>query len=239
MKSRSKAVSTKKESGGLVETVKTIVYAVLIALVIRTVAYEPFNIPSGSMIPTLLVGDYLFVSGRVALPISHLPERGEVAVFKLPTDPSTDYIKRIVGLPGDHIQVRHGGLYINDQLAPRRPDDRCADPEDPTGQGYIEEVPRGAGRPPVEHCIVKHGDNNQLDNTPVYEVPPEHYFAMGDNRDNSQDSRVPWAVGYIPAENLVGRAQFIFFSTDGSAHWWEIWKWPVTVRYRRLFGGVG
>src|SRR6185436_16292928 len=140
MKTKSKAVSTKKASGGVLETVKTVVYAVLIALVVRTVAYEPFNIPSGSMVPTLLVGDYLFVSkfsygysryslpfglplfsGRISLPFSHPLERGDVAVFKLPTDTSTDYIKRIVGLPGDHIQVRHGELYINDQLVLRRP----------------------------------------------------------------------------------------------------------------------
>src|SRR6476646_10168249 len=139
MKSRSKVATARKSSGGLLETVKTVIYAVLIAVLVRTVAYEPFNIPSGSMVPTLLVGDYLFVSkfsygysryslpfglplfsGRVSLPFSHLPERGDVAVFKLPTDPSTDYIKRIVGLPGDHIQVRHGELYINDQRVPRR-----------------------------------------------------------------------------------------------------------------------
>src|SRR3954452_24700224 len=140
MKSRSKVATARKSSGGLLETVKTVIYAVLIAVVVRTVAYEPFNIPSGSMVPTLLVGDYLFVSkfsygysryslpfglplfsGRMYLPFSHGPERGDVAVFKLPSDPSTDYIKRIVGLPGDHIQMRHGNLYINDQLIPRRP----------------------------------------------------------------------------------------------------------------------
>src|SRR5258707_668589 len=133
-----KVISKKKTSGGFLETVKTVVYAVLIALVVRTVAYEPFNIPSGSMVPTLLVGDYLFVSkfsygysryslpfglglfsGRINLPFSHPPQRGDVAVFKLPTDPSTDYIKRIVGLPGDHIQMRHGNLYINEQMVPR------------------------------------------------------------------------------------------------------------------------
>src|SRR5690242_3642824 len=129
MKSKSgpTVLTRKKSAGGILDTIKTIVYAVLIALVVRTVAYEPFNIPSGSMIPTLLVGDYLFVSkftygysryslpfglplfsGRIYLPFSRLPERGDVVVFKLPTDPSTDYIKRIVGLPGDHIQVRHG-----------------------------------------------------------------------------------------------------------------------------------
>src|SRR5205085_2701225 len=159
--SGSKVVAKKKASGGILETVKTIVYAVLIALVVRTVAYEPFNIPSGSMIPTLLVGDYLFVSkfsygySRYSLP------------FGLPL--------------------------------------------------FSESLPRAPGEPPLEHVIIKVGDNGPLDNTPVYDVPPGHFFAMGDNRDNSQDSRVLSAVGYIPAENLVGRAQFIFFSTDGSA----------------------
>ena len=258
MKSRSttKAVAKKKASGGFLETAKTIVYAVLIALVVRTVAYEPFNIPSGSMIPTLLVGDYLFVSkfsygySRYSLPFGlplfsgrvmfHSPQRGDVAVFKLPTDTSTDYIKRIVGLPGDHIQVRHGQLYINDQLVTRRPSDACRDDEDSPipVQGYIESLPRGGGKPPVEHCILKIGDDGPLDNTPVYEVPPDHYFGMGDNRDNSQDSRVLSVVGYIPAENLVGRAQFIFFSTDGSARLWEFWRWPFAVRYSRLFHPV-
>jgi len=259
--SGNKVVSKRKASGGVLETVKTVVYAVLIALVVRTVAYEPFNIPSGSMVPTLLVGDYLFVSkfsfgysryslpfglplfsGRIYLPFSHAPERGDVPVFTLPTDPSTDYIKRIVGLPGDHIQMRHGDLYINDQLVPRRPDDACRN--DDAGipmtlqQGYRESLPRGPGKAALDHCIIKVGDDGPLDNTPVYEVPPGHYFGMGDNRDNSQDSRVLSAVGYIPAENLVGKAQFLFFSTDGSARWWEIWKWPFAIRYRRLFTGI-
>jgi signal peptidase I len=266
MKTGSKIAAKKKASGGTLETVKTIVYAVLIALVVRTVAFEPFNIPSGSMIPTLLVGDYLFVSkytycysryslpfgmplfsGRIFLPFSHLPERGNVVVFKLPTDPSTDYIKRIVGLPGDHIQVRHGELYINDQQVPRREDPACLDREAgpfAVQRGYRESLPRAAGGPPLEHCIIKEFPNNRgedgpLDNTPVYNVPAGHYFAMGDNRDNSQDSRVLSAVGYIPAENLVGQAEFIFFSTDGSAHWWEVWRWPLAIRYSRLFHGVG
>jgi signal peptidase I len=261
----SKAVSKKKASGSMLETVKTIVYAVLIALVVRTVAYEPFNIPSGSMIPTLLVGDYLFVSkftygysryslpfglplfsGRIYLPFSRLAERGDVIVFKLPTDTSTDYIKRIVGLPGDHIQVRHGELYINEQLVLRKQDPNCIDKEAGpfiVQQGYRETLPRASGGGTVQHCIIKEfpnsrGEDGPLDNTPVYDVPADHYFAMGDNRDNSQDSRVLSAVGYIPSENLVGQAQFIFFSTDGSAHWWEIWKWPFAIRYSRLFRGV-
>jgi signal peptidase I len=260
-----KAISRKKAVGGIVETVKTIVYAVLIAMAVRTLAYEPFNIPSGSMMPTLLVGDYLFVSkfsygysryslpfglplysGRIYLPFSHTPQRGDVIVFKLPTDPSTDYIKRVVGLPGDHIQMRHGNLYINDQLVPRRSTDDYVYQDGPSTivlHRYIESLPRQPGEAPVDHPIIKVGNNGPLDNTPVYEVPPGHYFGMGDNRDNSQDSRVLSAVGYIPAENLVGRAQFLFFSTelavDPDAHWWEIWKWPFAIRYRRLFHGIG
>jgi len=208
-------------------------------LVVPTVAYEPFSIPSGAMVPTLLVGDYLFVSkfsygysryslplgpplfsGRISLPFSRPPERGDVAVFKLPTDPSTDYIKRIVGLPGDHIQMSHGELYINDQLVPRRPvDDYIYKDGDATIvlRQYVESLPRKPGEPPLEHPMIKIGNNGPLDNTPVYAVPPGHYFAMGDNRDNSQDSRVLSAVGYIPAENLIGRASFIFYSTDGTA----------------------
>ncbi len=262
MKSKSshKIASAKKTSGGILETVKTVVYAVLIALVVRTVAYEPFNIPSGSMVPTLLVGDYLFVSkfsygysryslplglplfsGRIYLPFSDLPQRGDVAVFKLPTDPSTDYIKRIVGLPGDQIQVRHGNLYINDQQVPRRPNEDYVYEEGGSTillRQYNESLPREPGEPPLDHRIIKVGNNGPLDNTPVYAVPPGHYFAMGDNRDNSQDSRVLSAVGYIPTDNLVGKAQFLFFSTDGSARWWEIWKWPFSIRYGRLFRGI-
>jgi signal peptidase I len=261
LNSSQKVVSKKKTSGGVLETIKTVVYAVLIALVVRTIAYEPFNIPSGSMVPTLLVGDYLFVSkfsygysryslpfglplfsGRIYLPFSHLPDRGDVAVFKLPSDPSTDYIKRIVGLPGDHLQMRHGNLYINDQLVPRRTIDDYVYEGSNTPillHQYIESLPRGPGEPALEHRIIKVGNNGPLDNTPVYEVPPGHFFAMGDNRDNSQDSRVLSAVGYVPVENLVGRAQFLFFSTNGSARWWEIWKWPFAIRYRRLLNGVG
>jgi signal peptidase I len=255
MKSKSAptALTKKKSGGGIVDTVKTVVYAVLIALVVRTVAYEPFNIPSGSMVPTLLVGDYLFVSkftygySKYSLPLGlplfsgriffHPPERGDVAVFKLPTDNSTDYIKRVIGLPGDHIQMKGGNLYINDQLVPRK---RIQDYLYQEGNAtvipvaqYIETLPNG-----VEHRIIKMGDNGPLDNTPVYNVPPGEYFMMGDNRDNSQDSRVLSAVGYVPAENLVGRAEFIFFSTNGSARLWEFWKWPFAIRYSRLFHGV-
>jgi signal peptidase I len=257
-----KTIAKKKASGGLFETGKTIVYAVLIALVVRTVGYEPFNIPSGSMIPTLLVGDYLFVSkfsygySRFSLPFGlplfsgrilefHKPERGDVVVFKLPTDTSTDYIKRLVGLPGDKVQVTHGQLFINGQMVPRRQVEDYVYQGSPQEGGqvvlmhqYIESLPRGPDEKPFDHPIIKVGDDGPLDNTPVYDVPEGYYFAMGDNRDNSQDSRVMSAVGFIPSENLVGKAQFLFFSTDGSAPWWQVWEWPFGIRYSRLLNGV-
>jgi signal peptidase I len=251
-----KVIAKKRSWDGIVDILKTVVYAILIALVVRTVAYEPFNIPSGSMIPTLLVGDYLFVSkfsygysrfslpfgfpllfpGRPARIFFHSPERGDVVVFKLPTDNSTDYIKRVIGLPGDNIQMRSGILYINDKAVPRKPIEDYLYQE---GDGavipmkqYIEILPNGR-----EHRIIKIGDDGPLDNTPVYQVPPGDYFMMGDNRDNSQDSRVMSAVGYVPAENLIGKAQFIFWSLDG-AQLWEIWKLPFATRYDRFFHGI-
>lgn len=240
----------KMKSGGVLDTIKTIVYAVLIALLVRTFAYEPFNIPSGSMIPTLLVGDYLFVAkfaygySRYSLPFglplfsgrafAHPPRRGDVAVFRLPTDPSVDYIKRIIGLPGDSIQVIHSVLYINGKPCPRQRIQDYIYSEDGTTAPvpqYVETLPDG-----VEHRIIQvMNDNGPLDNTGVYHVPPGDYFGMGDNRDNSEDSRVLSAVGYIPAENLVGRADIIFFSTNGEAKLWQFWRWPLAIRYDRLF----
>lgn len=238
------------------ETVRTVFYAVLFAVVVRTFLYEPFNIPSGSMIPTLLVGDYLFVSkysygySRHSLPFSppifngrvfeSQPERGDVAVFKLPSDNETDYIKRIIGLPGDRIQIVAGILHINGEPVKRRrvADFRGDGPGRRSAIQYVEILPNG-----VEHRIIEtQGDFGQLDKTDVYKVPEGHYFAMGDNRDSSLDSRVVTGqsrVGFVPAENLVGRAEFIFFSTNGAARIWEIWKWPITIRYGRLFDGIG
>ena len=239
-----------RKSAKLWDTVKTVAYAVLIALAIRTVAYEPFNIPSGSMKPTLLVGDYLFVSklsygySRHSLPLSlplipgrilmSEPERGDIAVFKLPTDNKTDYIKRIIGLPGDRIQVSEGRLHVNGKQVVRR---RVADFIEIDEYGRIhrtaqfdETLPNGR-----THRILEHTDQGQLDNTPVYVVPEGHYFAMGDNRDNSLDSRVLGGVGFVPAENLVGRAEILFFSIDGSASVWEFWRWPATIRFKRFF----
>jgi signal peptidase I len=260
-----------KSSAGAIETVKTIVYAILIALVVRSVAFEPFNIPSGSMIPTLLIGDYLFVSkysygySRYSLPFGlplipgpgrilyRSPERGDVVVFKLPSDNSTDYIKRLVGLPGDKIAVRDGVLRINGQTVKR---EKIAEPTYFEGalavpvQEYIETLPGPGSAPGRQHHIYEKSDTDRYDNWPTpgstfctvrtgagceFEVPQGQFFAMGDNRDNSQDSRV---IGPIPSENLVGRAEFIFFSTNGTARLWEIWKWPFAIRYDRLFTGI-
>ena len=244
---------TEKKEGGWGETIRTVVYAVLIALVVRTFAYEPFNIPSGSMLPTLLVGDYLFVSkfsygySRYSLPwslpviedrlIPSQPERGDVAVFKLPTDNKTDYIKRLVGMPGDRIQVRNGLLHINDEPVKR---EKVAD-RTMTRYGshevkvteYIETLPNGR-----QHLIWEESDHEPLDNTQVYVVPQGHYFAMGDNRDRSQDSRVLSQVGFVPFENLIGEAQFLFYSHDGTAALWEVWRWPLAIRWGRLGQGI-
>jgi signal peptidase I len=233
---------------GLWETVRTLVYAIGIAVVVRTFLYEPFNIPSGSMKPTLLVGDYLFVSkfaygySKHSLPFSlplfsgrifeALPQRGDVAVFKLPSDNRTDYIKRIVGLPGDKLQVRGGILYVNGEAATRVQIDDFFD-DDGSSVGPVprfdETLPDGG----PTYTVLDISTHGSLDNTPVYEVPAGHVFAMGDNRDNSLDSRVD-NVGFIPVENLIGRAEIIFFSTNGVARFWEVWNWPMTIRYRRL-----
>lgn len=235
------------------EFFKTALWAILLALVIRTFLYEPFNIPSGSMLPTLEVGDYLFVykpsygysrysfpfglapiEGRV---MQSAPQRGDIIVFKLPTNTGIDYIKRIVGLPGDRVQVIDGRLYINGALVPREPlglrkiVERGASA---TMMAYIETLPGG-----VMHEIYEEADDRPLDNTPEYLVPPGHYFCMGDNRDNSQDSRVQTLVGFVPLENIVGRADFIFFSFDGNvASMGKPWSWFSAVRYDRIFSKI-
>jgi signal peptidase I len=239
------------------ETLKVIVEALLIALVVRTFLFQPFNIPSGSMIPTLLIGDYLFVSKYAygysdhSFPFSpHLfsgriwdspPKRGDVVVFKLPRDGQTDYIKRVIGLPGDTVQMREGRLYINGELVPREPIAKFHTQDfyghETDVATYRETLPGG-----VSHTIIQiQGDTGFNSNTQVFKVPPGDYFMMGDNRDNSTDSRIPpdqGGVGFVPFENLVGRAELIFFSVGNGEPAWAFWEWPWTVRFDRMFKTV-
>ncbi|MGQ3674738.1 signal peptidase I [Xanthobacter sp. TB0139] len=244
---------SKKKDGGFLETAQVIFQALLIALVIRTFLFQPFNIPSGSMKDTLLIGDYLFVSkysygySRFSFPFSpdlfsgrvfgSQPTRGDVVVFKLPRDHDVDYIKRVIGLPGDKIQMIDGWLHINGQPVQR---ERLSDIEQDDGTGRLVPVKRWRETLPngVSYTILDMVDNGFYDNTPVYEVPLGHYFMMGDNRDNSADSRVLSQVGYVPFENLIGKAQVIFFSIKEGGAAWQIWNWPWMVRWDRLFTTV-
>ncbi len=241
-----------EKSGGIGETIKVVFQALLIALVFRTFLFHPFNIPSGSMRPTLLEGDYLFVSkfsygySRYSFPFgpplfagrvwAGEPKRGDVAVFKLPTDNDTDYIKRVIGLPGDRLQMIGGVLHINGKPVKReRVGDFVETEEGSTMRvtRYRETLPNG-----VSYETLDLVENGIGDNTQEYVVPPGHFFMMGDNRDNSTDSRFLSRVGYVPFENLVGRANIIFFSVKDGAHAWEVWRWPWTVRWDRLFHSV-
>ena len=255
MASTEKGGSVSKSAGsGLGETVKVIVQALILALIVRTFFFQPFNIPSGSMKPTLLVGDFLFVSkfsygySRFSFPFNFPimtgrfwagdgPERGDVAVFKLPRDPKTDYIKRVVGLPGETIQMVNGVLHINGQAVER---ERVSDFTEVGRNGensrvvqHRETLPNGVSFMTLD--LVRDGFS---DNTPAFEVPEGHYFMMGDNRDNSTDSRVPGAVGFVPLENFVGRAEVLFLSVRDGAPAWQIWRWPWTLRWSRVFDTV-
>ncbi len=218
----------------------SIIIAVLLALVFRSFAFEPFNIPSGSMESTLLIGDYIVVSkysygySRYSFPFApHIfdgrifakePQRGDIVVFRLPRDPSIDYVKRLIGLPGDKIQMIDGILYINNKAVPKkRIEDFIDYDHDGTSRSipqYVETLPNG-----VSYKVLDIKPNGALDNTPAYTVPQGHYMMLGDNRDNSQDSRVMSAVGFIPNENLVGPVRIVLFSSKSSL--FKLWDYRL------------
>jgi len=228
--------------------IKSVILAVFIALLIRSFLAEPFNIPSGSMKPNLLVGDFIFVSkwsygySKYSLPFSiplipnkifsRIPERGDVVVFKTPEDNRTDYIKRVIGLPGDKIKILNGQIIINDKKILRKKTNDFIDNDKNTSLKRVRKYMEYFDELNFEVLDIM--DNGIVDNTELFIVPEGHFFVMGDNRDNSQDSRFKQIVGFIPLDNLVGKARFIFFSLENS-RFLQIWKWPKAIRGKRIF----
>jgi signal peptidase I len=249
----SKAPPLRRDAG-------SIFVAVLVAMIFRTVGAEPFNVPSSSMVPTLMVGDTL-IAGKAAYGFSKYsapmdfmvhaldgvegrfldnpPQRGDVIVFKLPRDPSINYVKRLVGMPGERIQMQGGRLLIDGKEIARR--DTGAVVIERGGRKrevrrYVETLPGGH-----EHEILEQSDSAYLDDTAAFKVPEGHYFFIGDNRDDSLDSRVPTAqngVGFVPAENLVGRVDRVMFSRDPETKWWDVGAFAKSFRSDRWFAAV-
>jgi len=219
----------------------------LFALAIRSCVFEPYNIPSSSMVPTLLVGDYLFISkydygySRHSFPFSiplipkgrlfsQAPKRGDIVIFKFPKDKRTDYIKRVIGLPGDTIKMENGRLIINGHITDRTKigeEQWLTESGSQTYTRYSETLPGG-----FVHNIYEINDRMPLDNTEEVYIPEGHYYLMGDNRDNSQDSRY---FGLVAEELLEGKARFIFYSTNGDGWFFQFWRWPAFVRLNRMF----
>lgn len=266
------------------DLVRQVGLLVLVFLGFRTLLFEAFNIPSASMIPTLQIGDMVFVSkfsygySHYSLPLSpdlfsgrvmgRLPHRGDVAVFRYTQNDSVDYIKRIVGLPGDHIKMVEGRLYINGEELPRTAPAHYEVHDESgrllSGTLYQEVIPPRPGKTLLEgpgktHDILKLTDEGQANNTPEYVVPQGCFFAMGDDRDDSSDSRFQGGretgqcaapsgsdylqlsdrdLGFVPLENLIGRAEFILFSVDMHHPAWAFWYWPAEIRWSRIFHGV-
>ena len=237
----------------IIENVKTLIYALIIALFIRSFFFQPFYIPSSSMEPNLLIGDRLFVSkysygySRHSLPfspkiyskriLSKKPERGDVIVFKTPADNRTDYIKRLIGLPGDTLQIINHDVYLNEKKIEKKKIERnlnihCGD-EILNVNFFKETLPNG------KKYIAVYRKEGSMKNSDKFVVPKEHYFFMGDNRDCSKDSRFLGSVGYVNFNNLVGKAQLIFFSNDRKkGSFFKFWEWKQIMRIDRFFEKV-
>lgn len=231
------------------ESFFSIIVAVMIALLIRTIIFEPYSIPSGSMKPNFLVGDYLFVSkyqygiSNASFPFDppifngrilelNQPKLGEVIVFKSAYDRSINYIKRLVGMPGDEIQVKNGILYINGIMIKREEAGYFIDTDGRNLRKYVETLPNG-----VSYYILEDSDNNPWDNTGVYKVPEGHYFFMGDNRDHSVDSRFgSKPIGFVAHDKLIGKAEMIIFSHFMNSS--DPLKWPFGFNGERFFNKV-
>lgn len=241
------------QRGAFADMVLTIIYVLVIAVGLRSLVAEPFFIPSGSLTPTLLAGDFVLVTkynygySRWSFPFGEpafkgrifgsVPKMGQIVVFALPRDPSVDYIKRVIGLPGDTVQVTDGQLYINGKEVPRTRDGSYLETPIDSGEAvpikvrkYIEHLPDG-----VNHIILKATNQGFANNTPLYTVPPGHLFMMGDNRDFSEDSRFLNAVGYVPLANVVGRGRMILLSVRLDHPFWKFWDWPSDIRWGRMF----
>ena len=234
----------------IIENIKTLFYALIIAIIIRSLFFQPFYIPSSSMEPNLLIGDRLFVSkytygySRHSLPFSpkifdnrifeKTPQRGDVIVFKTPVDNRTDYIKRLIGIPGDTIQIIDQDLYLNNVKIKKRKISNstiinCGD-KSISANFFIETLPNG------KSYIATYKKEGTMINSDKYTVPENHYFFMGDNRDCSSDSRFLTSVGYVNFDNLVGKARLIFFSNDKKeGSFFEFWNWNESLRFDRFF----
>jgi len=252
--SKAKAVKDQTLTRSLIDMISVFIQALIVAGLVRTFLFQPFFIPSGSMRPTLLVGDYLFASkyaygySHYSLPFSPNlfsgriwaadPKRGDVVIFRN-TNPNKpdDFIKRVIGLPGDRVQVLNGAVYINgepikrERLGETRDKDMIGDKGHLLATVYRETLDNGVSYDTFD--LVKNGLG---DNTQEFIVRPGHYFMMGDNRDDSDDSR--FSVGNVPAENLIGRANLIFFSIGNESSAWQIWRWPFDTRWGRMFSFV-
>ena len=241
-------VTKSKSKNSFGELLKTLMIAGSIAIIFRSIFFEPFNIPSGSMIPTLLVGDYLFVSkysygySKYSFPFGVVPiderifekypERGDVIVFRKPGDESVDYIKRLIAIPGDTVQIKKGILFINGRSA-KRIKTNIGMIKNTNGYDKVFTEYKEKFEDTDFHKIIESSDTDPFDNTIEFKVPKDHFFFMGDNRDNSRDSRSS-EVGFVPKRNLIGKAQIIFFSHNNSASFYEFWKWHKSIRFSRI-----